>query len=79
MGFGFSGWRGKVRALWRSESWDNGAEVIDECFTGAGEEEEATREEPHGAVGEEIVGFVVEEPALLFAEAGFLFLFLQEQ
>lgn len=47
------------------EGTDDGTEVVDKGFAGAGDEEEAGGEEPHCRIAEEAAGFGVEEPGLL--------------
>ncbi|KAI4150444.1 MAG: hypothetical protein LQ340_004070, partial [Diploschistes diacapsis] len=68
-------WRDRRRdgGRGRVEGVDDGAEVVDVCFHGAGNEEEAEGQEPHGWVGEEAPGFAVQEPgfaALFFDHPG---------
>lgn len=55
-GGGVGGWSARRRRVQRA---DYGAEVVDEGFAGAGHEEEAAGEEPHGWVGEEAARFHV--------------------
>jgi hypothetical protein len=47
------------------ERIDDGAEVVDECFSWASDQEEAGSEPPHGVVGEEVSRLSIEKPTLL--------------
>ena len=61
-GGGVGGGRG---GWWGVQRGDDGAEIVDEGFARAGNEEEAAGQEPHRVVAEEAARFGVEEPGLL--------------
>lgn len=63
---------GREVCRWRRvQRADEGAEVVDESLAGAGDEEEARGEQPHGGVVQEAAGLFVEEPGLHAAGFGF--------